>query len=163
MTNWWKISFLALLVFIIIGANVAVWFSLIKDRSTNTESSIISPIPTSWQTTVTPSPIPTLTLTPTPTVDDADLIKQAVLSKLKLNENQAVLTISQITDQYAKGNIRQIDAVSGGYFLAAKTQGTWVVVYDGQANPTCDQIAPYNFPQEMVPECLDTTGKVVQR
>ena len=109
--------------------------------------------------TVSPSPI----LTPTPTIDEASLIKQAVLAKLGLSESQVVFAITQNTGQHAKGNIREIEAVSGGYWIAAKTESGWVVVYDGQASPTCAQIAPYNFPKDMVPECLNESGSVVTR
>lgn len=115
--------------------------------------------------TITPKPTPTPTSLPSPTpiIDDSKLIKQAILGKLGLNESQAVVTISQNTGKHAKGGVREIEAVGGGYFLAAKTGENWVIVYDGQANPTCEQIAPYNFPVDMVPECLDTNGKVVKR
>lgn len=29
--------------------------------------------------------------------------------------------------------------------------------------PTCEQIDAYNFPKDMVPECLDENGEVVER
>lgn len=130
-----------------------------------------SPTPTTPTVQVTPTPeiTPTLAITPTPlatpttAVDDTKLIKQAILNKLGLTENQAVVTISQNTGQYAKGGVKEVEAVGGGYFLAAKVGGNWVIVYDGQANPTCAQLAPYNFPIDMVPECLDNNDKVVKR
>ena len=130
------------------------------------------PTPTPAPTiTTTPEETPTPTLsvtptpinTPTPVVDDIKLIKQAILSKLGLTESQAVVTINQNTGKYAKGGVRETEAVGGGYFLAAKVGDNWLIVYDGQANPTCAQIAAYNFPTDMVPECLDSAGKVVKR
>lgn len=111
----------------------------------------------------TPPVFPSPTLLPTSTVDETSLIKQAIFAKTGLDESQAEVTISQNTGQHAKGNIREFEAVGGGYWLAAKVGSGWVAVYDGQANPTCTQIAPYNFPKAMVPECLDASGRVITR
>jgi len=74
-----------------------------------------------------------------------------------------LVTISENTGQFAKGGIKEYEAVGGAYWIAAKTNEGWVCVYDGQSQPTCEQIAPYNFPTDMVPECLDENGKVVER
>jgi len=115
---------------------------------------------------VVPSPQPTPTpeeAAPTPTVDESGLIKQAVFKKTGLDATQAEVSINKNTGQHATGNIKEFEAVGGAYWLAAKTTEGWVCVYDGQSQPTCEQIAPYNFPKDMVPECLDETGKVVKR
>jgi len=41
-----------------------------------------------------------------------------------------------------------IGRLPGGYFLAAKEAGAWVIVYDGQATPSCAEIAfdGYGYP-----------------
>jgi len=111
-----------------------------------------------------PSPQPTPTpeeAAPTPTVDESGLIKQAVFKKTGLDATQAEVSINKNTGQHATGNIKEFEAVGGAYWLAAKTTEGWVCVYDGQSQPTCEQIAPYNFPKDMVPECLDENGQVV--
>jgi len=153
MTNGWKIGFFTLLALLIIGANVFVWFFWGKGMI--------------LKTNLTPSPTPTIkvepTIAPTPTIDETEAIKQAVFKKTGLSANQAEVSINKNTGQHAKGNIKEFEAVGGAYWLAAKTAAGWVCVYDGQATPTCTQIAPYNFPKDMVPECLDGTGKVVKR
>jgi len=156
-----------ILIIIIVLLGFAVIFLLQSGRLSQKTPPTTTP---TVQVTPTPEIIPTLAITPTPlttpttTVDDDNkLIKQAILNKLGLTESQAVVTISQNTGQYAKGGVKEIEAVGGGYFLAAKVGGNWVTVYDGQANPTCVQLAPYNFPTDMVPECLDSSGKVVKR
>lgn len=146
---------------IIIG--VFIYFS--KPRSTTTPP--VPPPTSQQQITSVLSPDPTVTSLPTPTalptVDETASIKQAVLQKLGKNEESVEITISQKTDSHAKGNIREKEAVGGGYFLVSKTSTGWVVVYDGQSQPACDQIASYNFSQTMVPECVDSSGKVVDR
>jgi hypothetical protein len=39
-----------------------------------------------------------------------------------------------------------IGGLPGAYFLAAKEEGAWVIVPDGQATPACAEIAPCDFP-----------------
>lgn len=153
MNNIWKIGFFSLLALLIIGLNVFAWFFWGKGMI--------------LKTTLTPSPTPTIkiepTVTPTPTVDETETIKQAVFKKTGLTAKQAEVIINKNTGKYATGNIKEFDAVGGAYWLAAKTEHGWVCVYDGQAQPTCEQIAPYNFPKDMVPECLDQNGKLLKR
>ena len=96
--------------------------------------------------------------------EDAKAIKAALSSKLGISEENLNFSVSQKTATNAKGNVREkTSEVGGGYWLAAKTDSGWQIVYDGQSTPTCSQIAPYNFPTSMVPECLNSSGNVVQR
>ena len=112
----------------------------------------------------TSSPQATLEGSPIPTMDDQAAIKQAVYTKFSSDATKLNVTVSKIDGNYATGGIVDVGSeVGGGYFIAAKWQGNWVIVHDGQAQPTCSQIAPYNFPVSMVAECLDATGKVVKR
>jgi len=145
---------LAFLIFIIvIGLLALAFFFGMKYRQT----------PTSETPTPTPEVTSVPSLQPTPTINESELIKKAVFKKTGLNETQAEVSINKNTGEFATGNIKEFEAVGGAYWLAAKTEGGWVAVYDGQAQPTCEQIAPYNFPKDMVPECLDKNGKVVKR
>lgn len=102
--------------------------------------------------------------TPTPNAnDDLEAIKKAVYEKTGLTEDKAQVIISTRIGDYVKGGISFGQDVGGAYFIAAKKDGKWVVVYDGQATPTCKQLAPYAFPSSMVPECMGEDGKVVER
>jgi putative hemolysin len=96
-------------------------------------------------------------------VSDSDLIKQAMLKKINSDETKMLVTVSEIDGNYAKGGVSPIGGAGGAYFIAAKVSGNWVIVYDGQAQPYCSQIAPYNFPKAMVPECWDAKGGLVKR
>ena len=147
--NRWEVSFLGLLAILIILANIAAGYFLF--RRPKGEPKVSLPLS------------PTLAPSPFPTIDETTLIKQAVFSKTGLDETKAEITINQNTGQFAKGNIKEFEAVGGAYWLAAKTPTGWLCVYDGQANPSCSQIDPYNFPKDMVPECLDANGKVIKR
>lgn len=94
---------------------------------------------------------------------DSDLIKEAMLRKINSDETKMQVTISKIDGNYAKGGVSPIDGAGGAWFIAAKVSENWVIVYDGQAYPYCSQIAPYNFPKTMVPQCWDAKGAVVTR
>lgn len=94
---------------------------------------------------------------------DSDLIKAAMLKKLNSDETKMRVTVSLIDGNYAKGGVSPVDGAGGAYFIAAKDGGAWVIVYDGQSQPYCSQIAPYSFPKSMVPECWDAQGGLVKR
>ena len=66
--------------------------------------------------------------------------------------------VTQESSSHARGTLP-----GGAYFLAAReSDGTWVVVYDGQTVPTCADIEPYNFPTTYAPECVDALGNLVK-
>lgn len=96
-------------------------------------------------------------------LDETSLIMDAVLERVGLNEEDVVFTVTINTGTHAKGNIRDVGAVGGGYWLAVKSGGKWVAVYDGQANPPCEDVDLYNFPSDMVPECMDDNNQLVTR
>lgn len=110
-----------------------------------------------------PSTTPSPTSLPSPTIDDTAAIKKALAEKLGKSETELEISISKNTGSFTKGNVKEKEAVGGGYFLAAKTAGGWVIVYDGQSQPPCKDLATYNFPKDLAPECINTAGQVVKR
>lgn len=150
----WKIAFFAFLILIVTGLGGAGWLLFTKNKAATLPSSSELTIETR-QTTSVP--------TPTPTVDEETLIRQAIYAKTGLDETKAEIQITQNTGAHAKGTIRELEAVGGAYWLAAKVEGDWVGVYDGQSHPTCAEIAPYNFPVDLVPQCLDAGGNITTR
>lgn len=100
--------------------------------------------------------------TPTPTPEDEiPAIKKAILTKLNTDETQVTVSVGVVRGPLAKGTVG--GSGGGGYFLAAKTANGWIIVYDGQSTPSCAQIAPYNFPADMVPECMDASNNLITR
>jgi len=141
---------------------IAIYFTN-RQRIPTAES---SPIPTTvvQELDSIKSPLPSLTPTSSPLVADETAIKAALAQKLGVDASTLGFSVSQKTDKVAKGNVKEkTSEVGGGYWLAAKVDSGWIIVYDGQATPTCAQIAPYNFPTDMVPECLDNSSDVVAR
>ena len=111
------------------------------------------------ETTVTPSPSPS-------PVNESEtiktLIKQALVAEHGPDANALIITVSKIQGNYASGGAS--GEGGGGMWLAAKDAGTWKLVWDGNGTIGCEDIAPYNFPTSMVPECWNAaTGKNVVR
>ena len=103
-------------------------------------------------------------VTPTPNlISEIQAIKEAVYKKTGLTSGNADVTVDKYTSTHAKGGVKEKEAVGGAYFIAAKLNDKWICVYDGQSQPTCEQIEPYDFPIELVPECLDSSNQVVER
>jgi hypothetical protein len=153
--NIWKTAFLTLFIFVLLGA-VGAFAYLLGAKKLSLPGKVETPAPTTL-----PQPSPSPVLSPTP--DETDLIKAAIYALTGIDETKATVTITQNTGTHAKGGIREYGAVGGAYWIAAKSDGEWVGVYAGQAHPTCNEIASYDFPTDMVPECLDASGKVVIR
>jgi hypothetical protein len=102
-------------------------------------------------------PQPTEEPTAPPEQSDETAILAALADKLDIQMEDVPFAITENTGRHVKGN------VSNGYFLAAKQDGMWVIIYDGQANPPCLDIDLNEFPLEMVPECLDDNNNLVIR
>ncbi len=124
--------------------------------------------------TITPIVSPTTqatlssTITPTKkdtTQEDTEDIRSALATKHGKSINETIITVSKDTGTHAQGGIRFSGEESGAAWFAAKNaSGEWVIVYDGQGVIPCDDIAPYNFPKDMIPECWDeATGQNVVR
>ncbi len=147
--KFWKIGFL--LLFIILLIAIAFFAYIYGKNKTGREQ--------------TPVPLTSTQVTPTAKeLSDEEAIKEAVYKKFKSDASKLKVTVSKIENGFAKGGIVEVSSeVGGGYFIAAKVDGSWIIVYDGQAQPSCSQIAPYSFPKDMVPECLDSKGGVVKR
>jgi len=101
--------------------------------------------------------IPTQEATQTPIPSDEQLIAAVIAEQIGKSVDQLDITVTTITGRHATG------FVDNGYFLAFKQDDTWVYVYAGQATPPCSDVEHYQFPEEMVPECLDAGNNLVNR
>lgn len=119
-------------------------------------------------------PTPTLTkkiVSPTPSVkaatvkneNDNELIKLALLKKHGWNENEITVKVTTSDGKYASGTVS--GQGGGGYFYAAKTNGVWEIVADGNGVILCSSLTKYpDFPKTLISECFDQpTGKSVKR
>ena len=97
----------------------------------------------------------------TPTVDETETIKAAVKAAIvaKRGADAAALTytVSKVEGDYAQGGAS--GSGGGGMWFAAKINGKWTLVWDGNGVILCSDIAPYpDFPKTMVSECWDNTA-----
>lgn len=88
---------------------------------------------------------------------DEIAIEVALAEKLGFSVGEVPFAITKISASHAVGN------VSNGYFLAAKQEGGWMIVYDGQATPPCRDVDFSGFPSELVPECMNENGQLIVR
>ncbi len=151
-----KLEKLLIPISIILAGLIIGLFFYFSNPKNNKLTPVSLPTPTISPTTI-------LTITPLPTTDDLSAIRETLAIKLGIPANNLDVSISKNTGEYAKGNVKEKESVGGGYYLAAKAEGKWVIVYDGQSTPTCKQLEFYNFPKDMVPECLNSSGKVITR
>ena len=115
----------------------------------------------------TESAVVTVTPSPQPVVDEEttllNAIKAALIAKHGANAGLLNITASKIESIYAQGGA---SAEGGGaMWFATKINGVWKLVWDGNGQINCSDIAPYpDFPTGMIPECWDTTtNKIVKR
>lgn len=162
MENFWeknKIPLAIILAAVIIG----LFILLTKQPQEKSSVSVNIQTPSPTQMEEIPSPTSLPTIIPSPTVDDYSLIKAAVVQKTGIKEDNLELSVSKNTGKFAKGTIKEKTEAGGAYFLAAKKDGAWIIVYDGQSQPSCQDLTAYDFPNTLAPECLTEKGQVVKR
>lgn len=117
--------------------------------------------------TPTTSPVVTGSSTPTSTVDETETIKAAmkaaIIAKRGQSASELTFSVSKIEGNYAKGGASA--AGGGAMWFAAKVNGKWTLVWDGNGVILCSDITAYpDFPKDMISECWnDKTNKNVIR
>jgi hypothetical protein len=109
---------------------------------------------------------PIATQTPVPSDESEILIKAietALVTKHGSDAAKLNVTVAKINEEYAQGGAS--GEGGGGMWFAARLNGIWTLVWDGNGIITCDDISPFpGFPVSMIPECWDTsTNKLITR
>ncbi len=97
---------------------------------------------------------------------DEQLIEDALVAKHGWDPTDIVVTVTANDGQYAAGGIAPAEGeLGGGGFFAAKIDGVWQIVWDGNGSIFCDDLTDYpDFPVELIPECYDRqTAEVIAR
>lgn len=124
---------------------------LLKSQISEVDNELPLPPPESPE--IMPEPEPAV---PQPVVadkSDALMIQEALALKHSKQTSEIKLGISKKTEEFAGGSVSFTGEIGGGWWLAALSQGSWVIVADGNGNVMCSDIKDYNFPTDMVPEC----------
>ncbi len=85
--------------------------------------------------------------------DELTMLKKLFAEKLGKAESDINVSIAREDNTHIKG----IVTVKGDYegvFLAARIDKDWKIVWDGKGKYPCQDILSYNFPGEMVSDCL---------
>lgn len=113
------------------------------------------------------SPSPQATGSATETADGNISIVSAVQAALIAEHGPDAaslnITITKVDGGYASG---MASAQAGGaIWYAAKVNGVWKLVWDGNGQINCSDINSYPlFPKDLIPQCWDTiTNKIVNR
>lgn len=107
--------------------------------------------------------------TPTVLVNENELLIASVKSQLIEEHGSGASTlevsVTEIVGDYAKGVANESDGHRGGLWFAAKVDGEWKLVDDGNGVTTCDKLDNYpSFPSKLLQGCFDkTTGEIRMR
>jgi hypothetical protein len=87
------------------------------------------------------------------TVADAQTIQKMLADKHGKTIEEVVAKVDKYDADHARGSVQFVGEQGGGIFLAAKEDGSWKIVVDGNGAYECSFIAQYGFPDEMVSDC----------
>lgn len=116
--------------------------------------------------TVSPSPVAVAT-SPAQAADEnitiVSAMQEALIAEHGDSASSLNITISKVEGNYAQGGAS--GQGGGGMWFAAKVLGAWKLIWDGNGQINCADIAPYPaFPKDMISECWDTTAnKIIAR
>lgn len=82
----------------------------------------------------------------------SEAIKKIFAEKYPKYAETVTVSINQETPDHARGDVIFETGAPGGYFLAARIDGTWEVVFDGNGQIPCS-LSSYGFPDKMLFDC----------
>jgi len=83
----------------------------------------------------------------------AEVVKNLLAVKHQQSLVNTILTVEKQTDNHMRGGVSFLGEQGGGLFLAAKKDGEWVLVFDGNGSYSCATVKEFGFPQDMVEDC----------
>lgn len=95
-----------------------------------------------------------------------EAVKGLLAEKHNKDLSGVTISIEKEDEDHIMGGVQFQPGGPGnaGMFLAARKEGSWDLVFDGNGTVPCSAISPYNFPVSMVKECFDEeTGEGVDR
>jgi len=99
---------------------------------------------------------PSAAQNPAPQPGDAEQIRKVLAERHGKNTADTTVTVNSNDGTYAQGLVKFAGEVAGGWWLAVKANdGRWGIIAEGNGTVSCADIAGFNFPASMVPECWD--------
>ncbi|MBI4708834.1 MAG: hypothetical protein HY764_01360 [Candidatus Portnoybacteria bacterium] len=87
-----------------------------------------------------------------PSEPAGEKIRQLFTQKYPTYAETLTVRIAQETASHVRGTIVFVDGEPGGIFLAAKIDGNWQIVHDGNGEIPCS-LSSYGFPNDMLSDC----------
>ena len=84
--------------------------------------------------------------------DSVDEITKLFADKYPTYTDTFTVRVNQESGNFARGGVSFVLGEPGGNFLAAKINGKWQVVFDGNGQIPCS-LSSYGFPDEMLSDC----------
>lgn len=85
------------------------------------------------------------------------------------NQNDIDVTIESQDPNHVRGKLSVYDngaelprEGNNGIFLAAYENGEWILLYEGVGPIVCNELKPYNFPEEMISDCEPEPQKLIE-
>lgn len=90
-----------------------------------------------------------------PLISKDSLIKKLFAKKYNIAVSEISLTFNYEVDRYLRGLVQvgEPGPGSSGLFLAAKIEGEWEIVFDGNGSFSCSNTRGYGFPEYMISDC----------
>ncbi len=85
-------------------------------------------------------------------------IAVAFANKYKKPVEYIKVTVDILDGDFARGGVKFAPTgpeTPGGYYLAKRVKGVWVIAYDGNGEIPCKALAPYGFPEEIRGDCVE--------
>lgn len=132
----------------------------------------VAPTPTEALATPTPTDESIVKTTPatttasavkaTPTLDETEALKTEMKDQIsaehKSDPSTFTITVSTVSGNFAKGMANA--SGGGGIWFAAKVNGAWKLVFDGNGIVQCAQLTAYpDFPNTLIPDCWDDAAQ----
>lgn len=85
-----------------------------------------------------------------------EVIAEAFSKKYNQPSDTIKIEVKSETGSFAKGTVNFTDKSGGGIWYAAKTANGWELAFDGNGIIACDAANKYDFPNDIIPQCIDT-------
>jgi hypothetical protein len=99
------------------------------------------------------------------TFSTAESVANALGRKYSKPASSYSIVVTADTGKFARGTVQFTDEPGGGVWFAAKTTSGWQLAFDGNGIIPCDVANKYEFPNNLVPQCIDAAqnNAIVQR
>lgn len=83
-----------------------------------------------------------------------ETLRQLFIEKYSKYAETLGVNIVQETENHVRGGVIFETDAPGGNFLAAKIDGTWQIIFDGNGEIACN-LSQYGFPDDMLGDCAE--------